>query len=892
MPPLLGTVRTLCNFKYIIFVLVFCCLFSMLFSKKAVAYDTKADWQEGTSFSDCDDKSSLAKVICVITDIVKLLGQCFISQIQYFGIDYDNSCIPSTMPPDKDTYCNGSKGADGPVIAKVLASIIDAIMDNAWLIIVAIAAIAVLSIIPGINLIIYTIIGRDLLMILNLCTNSYIIAPHEYVNEKEKRHCKCTAATGTEKSKVIKDKDLDKRCVTDKDGYCDTKYCKFTSLELPFFYKCKRGEYGDMGDLYCKNPDLLKVAETYGDMVGSLTIGRRSFWSAIGLSSSSDVVKTLSRDDIKGGRVVNVVGDNWTLEPNAEIAGYYRLNSGKVQLCAGVTNMWLFSFLVGCTYVPPPSEKIYSHNTSFVDKTRCRYFRDSRTDLKSLGVALGNLTENGSYASVPRFLQSDMHITSTVVGCIEDLLVQVMVAPDDTTQTKSVLHTAQMAMKQIVMAVLTLYICLVGLKIMTSANPPSMKESVVYIVKLVLVLYLGLGNIWYSPINKAEKSDKLGLYPVLMSTMETIAGLFMQATDYSDPIRMCYYPQGTSSGDETSNNLLLSKYADSNALKISGTLLDNTSSPYNLDHNENNPKVMLSVWDYIDCRLVNYWNLNSCNYGISGFIAFWFIGTAMLFSGPMGFMLAILSFIYVVLLSSIIFTFVHITILCIFTVTLLVLVAPIMVCFLLFEQTKGIFDNWAKAILGYTLYPGLLFAFVALILVTIDSMFYGDPKILHDLIKQNCHNYSCDYNVICKDPTMAASMYCGIMKTIGDKKSLNNCSVTLSKMVDSMTTNFSIPLIGNFTVLINDVTTTFYPLMLRVALCVLVFYLFTSSMIQFVEGLVGVHSSLSKGAEIDVWKHVKRSGKIAATIAMAPVKGAAKLAAKLKGKGGGETGKK
>ena len=55
------------------------------------------------------------------------------------------------------------------------------------------------------------------------------------------------------------------------------------------------------------------------------------------------------------------------------------------------------------------------------------YFLSSRSDLNSLGRAINSNVTDNNYSSVGLFLQSDLHILSTVIGCIQDLLTKIVV---------------------------------------------------------------------------------------------------------------------------------------------------------------------------------------------------------------------------------------------------------------------------------------------------------------------------------------------------------------------------------------------------------------------------------------------------------------------------------
>ena len=115
---------------------------------------------------------------------------------------------------------------------------------------------------------------------------------------------------------------------------------------------------------------------------------------------------------------------------------------------------------------PPGQRKIKEGFASAYTKdTRCAYFSEGRTDLHILGATLGKVDEaGGNGTSVKRFLLSDIHMISTVVGCIRDILEKKFIGVNQwhRSDSKSVFKIIQERLRGIILAVLVLFISFNG----------------------------------------------------------------------------------------------------------------------------------------------------------------------------------------------------------------------------------------------------------------------------------------------------------------------------------------------------------------------------------------------------------------------------------------------
>lgn len=778
--------------------------------------------------------------------VLKVLGDiynCFIKNIVFNTGQFNQTCIPrlisSDVPYEDD--CRDSKNHDDFIMKQTIGTII---------FIAAIVATIALTWIPIIGQLAWIIVGAAIIHVIVTCLSSFVLAPHEYIN----------AVLGYVK------------CEWDGGEIRNVHKKALTPADVPFFYTCLDHEtprditldpnwrsrldieYGNMTGPsmpYCQamnadyaiNSSSLAGKSAYGISVNNLTVSsiivwNVGFWNMITRSSGycdvpADSIYTFNISEIRGGSEKGgILGLFKTL-------AFYRLNSGKIQLCSATGTM-AAAMINGCTYIAPPIQMI-TIDAGYTEGTRCQYFLSSRSDLNSLGSSLvkqaraANNTgdpSNTIYPSVGLFLQSDLHITSTIVGCIQDLLAKVVVGSSN-DKNSSLLFKIQNIMSPIIKAVLILYVSLLGIKIMSSPQPPQMGEVVMYILKFgVVVVLSGLAGpkIWYD--DKGMQGD--GLYPLLLKSINDLSSRVLQSTVKVSPVNMCYE-------NYNGSNLLSERALPVSQLSAGGNVFPTKSLIVKPGY------IQLSVWDFIDCKLISYINLNSCKYTISGIICLWLVSICIFF--PTAILLGIVTIIFCIVLFTNMMRFVHLAIISMFALTILVLVSPIMCCFILFEYTKQTFESWFKMMLGYLLYPAVVFAFAALMIATFDSIFYGIPQD-----KSCLTSSSCKLSQICDDKNN--SIYCAIANSVytdiakdDSKISKDNidpkmCNIGSGTLLTALTTYYPIKLLGitifNIRSLKEVIFDVIFQGLLKMMLFAILFDKLTTSVIGFLEALLSI----------------------------------------------------
>ncbi len=85
-------------------------------------------------------------------------------------------------------------------------------------------------------------------------------------------------------------------------------------------------------------------------------------------------------------------------------------------------------------------------------------------------------------------------------------------------------------------------------------------------------------------------------------------------------------------------------------------------------------------------------------------------------------------------------------VLCLMMISMLIILAPIFLCFVLFDQTKGIFDKWLQYLISFSLQTIILMAGVSMFSVIIKDQIYKNlgfrvcQKILYQIHTQNAFN--------------------------------------------------------------------------------------------------------------------------------------------------------
>lgn len=727
-------------------------------------FDSLTDWYHAEQGKDVN-------LLAKIADILSTFYNCVSNGYFLAGppSDYANFCLPKILSMSADNNVvnecknKGNRTVPFSLLGMVgggvaLAALV--LFSGVWLapLMIIIGAIEVLiltsAIFPSVENIILDLLDK----MFGGCLTAFAMTPTEYIGIKEHKI-------------LFKDKEL---------IYMED----FGRNIIPYFYHCDalstnvsnyeemndankvavaQKFFGYLGNALCQNAMFRKYGDKYKDLIGSIIICKVNIEQATGGRESLLYDSKFIDDHCAIIKADNNVDIDKVHDVNGlEVTTYYSMNNSKIQRCA-INSAWIAWGVVGCSSIAPPVilQEYSITNKKLLNETRCRYLSSiPRTDLYSVGADLlskSDASSDPSLLSVPGFLLSNFHPFDTMIGCISDILNQ-MISGYSGSSSGSFLLLLQSSIHAFVLGCLSLYLMLLGLKILNTGGEIQKSEIMMYIMKILLVAFLGLTDIWLPTnniINSPNQSgERHGLYSIGMKIMEKTIDLFLNVSAISDPLKMCYYPY-------KNGNLLRS-------VEYDGKSIVATASPGNASN------VIFTPWTLLECKFMNLINWSSCRYELSmsplllfigvqfgsvGYILTALVGALIINFNFAGLILAVMSIIFLLFAVLMFARYLYCVLLSIIALTLLVIVAPLMSCFILFELTKDIFNNWLKALVAFTLFPGLFVTQLVLSISVMDVVLYGNQKYI-----MNLKSGSADLNELCMDND---SIFCTML---GDKR--------------------------------------------------------------------------------------------------------------------------
>ena len=240
-------------------------------------------------------------------------------------------------------------------------------------------------------------------------------------------------------------------------------------------------------------------------------------------------------------------------------------------------------------------------------------------------------------------------------------------------------------------------------------------------------------------------------------------------------------------------------------------------------------KEYLSVFDNLDCKLTNYLHLNTKHNG-----HFIFIIIITFFFAKAGIFLFLLSVLFLLLIFSILFKISYLFIVNFLSINILIFVSPIVFPTLLFEKYKGIFDEWLKSLMGFSLQLIVVLIFTGLFVGTIDRIGLGGAKYIN-------HDSETGRNpqLIC--PTNASTSVLCIFSP--DAAGLSKTSTFTQKI-------FQLLGLGNVTYTIESINgngfyNTLFTL-INFVIVLILFYNLLDKITEIAEKMTDSHSTLNK----------------------------------------------
>lgn len=201
-----------------------------------------------------------------------------------------------------------------------------------------------------------------------------------------------------------------------------------------------------------------------------------------------------------------------------------------------------------------------------------------------------------------------------------------------------------------------------------------------------------------------------------------------------------YFTNQTGSGSNTHNGIevyynFLSKASNGlqaivlNAASQTNGLCHYDDSKYDR-RNEPGKYLYLKAWDILDCRLVYYMTTSWFPWN-KPFDSNMFQHTSAFLNYGISFLVMIIALIlFVIFLFFWVMMITEILIVTGILSSLLILLSPIFVPFILFEATKKMFDQWVAKLITFSLYPVMIFAFLGFSFIMIDRMAFGETEFI------------------------------------------------------------------------------------------------------------------------------------------------------------------
>ena len=384
------------------------------------------------------------------------------------------------------------------------------------------------------------------------------------------------------------------------------------------------------------------------------------------------------------------------------------------RMCIATPTLLADWVAVGCKYIAEPfPQSIYS---SFMDlKGAVDKSTDVPTDPMAI-VSCGMAGAGSCYQRAYNNSKTAIVISAPIIECIKEMTARLLISNDVCTfddidkvlnsnkRESSVLFQFQRNMHRIVMGLLTIYVMLYGIKILLSGDIPPKNEVINFVLKMIFVIYFSIGiNVNSTNNSDYERFDGMTqwAFPFLLGGIDTLGGWVMNAS----PSELCKFDSPDIHYDK------------------------------NLSY--------MALWDALDCRISHYLGLDmlatmlvenaSRNHDFKNFDFFSFsvppyvyLLIPAILSG--NFPLISLALSYPLLVISVAAFMINATVMCMVSIVILGVLAPLFVPMLLFEYTRGYFEAWVKLLISFLLQPMVVVTFMVMMFSVYDLGFYGHCK--------------------------------------------------------------------------------------------------------------------------------------------------------------------
>ncbi|MES2676778.1 MAG: type IV secretion system protein [Pseudomonadota bacterium] len=241
-------------------------------------------------------------------------------------------------------------------------------------------------------------------------------------------------------------------------------------------------------------------------------------------------------------------------------------------------------------------------------------------------------------------------------------------------------------LKDAIKLILTVSIMMHGFKILLTGTPFKHSELITYIVKIGLVLFFATGTAWQG-----------------------------------------FFFDGVYNASSTFSTIVMNIKTSPLEIQRDGCQFGNIKLPDGTSENVSEypkGKEYLAVFDTFDCKIARYLGFgpSATVANIAKIILPALISPAV---GAIGIYFALLTMAFGFFMIAACFRALHIFLTSAFAIILLVYVSPITITAILFAKTKPLFDRWLNNLIGYSLQPIILFAYMGFFITIFETLVTG-----------------------------------------------------------------------------------------------------------------------------------------------------------------------
>ena len=310
------------------------------------------------------------------------------------------------------------------------------------------------------------------------------------------------------------------------------------------------------------------------------------------------------------------------------------------------------------------------------------------------------------------------HFSAPIAQCVKETMNNFLnnldgVTGQKITDRESVLSKIQTLLRDAIRVALMLSVVFFGVTILIGAPAKSIdrKTLMIYLMKMTLVFYFATGDGWQEGFSSGVLNISTMLSDLTFRVDETGEAWRDNMTqEQLDQIDLA-----VSSGNTVTRDSLREVHLDGCQFPRykRGKDPNQLSYPENLGY--------LRIFDTLDCKIVR-----ALGYGMDANVPNLVL---MLISGFFTGGLAIIFFIgtmmFALFLIALTIKALHIFLMSTISIALLIFVSPITITCAMFGKTKNIFQAWLKQLMGFSLQPMILFAYLGIMITVFDQVIIG-----------------------------------------------------------------------------------------------------------------------------------------------------------------------